>query len=64
LDGAHGLFSQFLVHLFEFHFQNAQENEDYSSIADVDALLLVAGDPISEEEPMRKGSCFQVDLKD
>ena len=51
-------------HILWLDLQNARENEDYSSIADVDALLLVAGDPISEEEPMRKGSCFQVDFKD
>ncbi|KAF9484717.1 FACT complex subunit SPT16 [Pholiota conissans] len=38
---------------------NAKQNEDYESIADVDALLLVAGDPTSDDEPMRKGSCFQ-----
>ena len=43
-----------------FFFQNASKNEDYSSIADVDALFLVAGDPASEDEPMRKGTCFQV----
>ncbi|RXW24869.1 hypothetical protein EST38_g943 [Candolleomyces aberdarensis] len=38
---------------------NASKSEDYSSIADVDALFLVAGDPASEDEPMRKGTCFQ-----
>ncbi|KAF8201718.1 FACT complex subunit SPT16 [Pholiota molesta] len=38
---------------------NAKQNEDYESIADADALLLVAGDPTSDDEPMRKGSCFQ-----
>ncbi|KAF8965271.1 FACT complex subunit SPT16 [Flammula alnicola] len=37
----------------------AKENEDYESISDADALLLVAGDPTSDDEPMRKGSCFQ-----
>lgn len=40
--------------------QNASKNDDYASISDADALLLVAGDPASEEEPMRKGTCFQV----
>lgn len=38
---------------------NASKNDDYASIADSDALLLVAGDPASEDEPMRKGTCFQ-----
>ncbi|PPQ86867.1 hypothetical protein CVT25_012586 [Psilocybe cyanescens] len=38
---------------------NAQQDEDYESISDVDALFLIAGDPTSDEEPMRKGSCFQ-----
>ncbi|KAF8636567.1 hypothetical protein AX17_003378 [Amanita inopinata Kibby_2008] len=37
----------------------ASKNDDYSSIADVEALLLVAGDPAAEDEPMRKGTCFQ-----
>jgi len=40
--------------------QNASKNEDYSTIANVDGLLLVAGDPASEDEPMKKGTCFQV----
>lgn len=40
--------------------QSAKNNDDYESIADVDALLLIAGDPTSDDEPMRKGSCFQV----
>ncbi|KAF8163125.1 FACT complex subunit SPT16 [Crassisporium funariophilum] len=38
---------------------NAGDNEDYASIAGVDALLLIAGDPAADDEPMRKGSCFQ-----
>ncbi|THH01723.1 hypothetical protein EW026_g1029 [Hermanssonia centrifuga] len=38
---------------------NAGKNDDYSSIADVDALLLPAGDPAGEDEPMRKGTAFQ-----
>ena len=40
--------------------QNAQNNEEYSSIADVGALLLIAGDPAGEDEPIRKGTAFQV----
>jgi hypothetical protein len=40
--------------------QSAKNDEDYSSIADTDALLLLAGDPAAEDEPMRKGTCFQV----
>ncbi|KIL69574.1 hypothetical protein M378DRAFT_7423 [Amanita muscaria Koide BX008] len=38
---------------------NASKNDDYGSIADADALLLIAGDPAAEDEPMRKGTCFQ-----
>ncbi|KAJ3536926.1 hypothetical protein NMY22_g5814 [Coprinellus aureogranulatus] len=38
---------------------NASKNDDYASISDADALLLVAGDPAAEDEPMRKGTCFQ-----
>ncbi|KAF8350878.1 FACT complex subunit SPT16 [Amanita rubescens] len=38
---------------------NVSKNDDYGSIADVDALLLIAGDPAAEDEPMRKGTCFQ-----
>ncbi|KAK2467068.1 hypothetical protein APHAL10511_001326 [Amanita phalloides] len=38
---------------------NASKDDDYSSLADVDALLLIAGDPAAEDEPMRKGTCFQ-----
>ncbi|KAJ7261402.1 FACT complex subunit SPT16 [Mycena haematopus] len=39
--------------------RNAPQNEDYSSIADTEALLLVAGDPAPEDEPTRKGTCIQ-----
>ncbi|CAA7267953.1 unnamed protein product [Cyclocybe aegerita] len=38
---------------------DARQNEDYESIADVDSLFLIAGDPTSDDEPMRKGSCLQ-----
>ncbi|EAU88389.2 FACT complex subunit SPT16 [Coprinopsis cinerea okayama7 len=38
---------------------SASQNEEYSSIADVDGLFLLAGDPASEDEPTRKGTCFQ-----
>lgn len=44
------------------HGQNAGKNDDFSTIADADALLLVAGDPASEEEPTRKGTAFQVSV--
>ncbi|THV07844.1 FACT complex subunit SPT16 [Dendrothele bispora CBS 962.96] len=37
----------------------SKNNEDYSSIADTDALLLLAGDPAAEDEPMKKGTCLQ-----
>ncbi len=46
--------------LNESYFQNATKDDDYSSIADVDALLLTAGDPVGEDEPIRKGTAFQV----
>ncbi|KAJ7090225.1 FACT complex subunit SPT16 [Mycena belliarum] len=39
--------------------RTAAENEDYNSVADTDALLLVAGDPAPEDEPTRKGTCVQ-----
>ncbi|KAF7796890.1 hypothetical protein EIP86_008075 [Pleurotus ostreatoroseus] len=38
---------------------NAGQNDDYSSIAESDALFLAAGDPAGEDEPMRKGTAFQ-----
>lgn len=53
--------SHFLIDWF-FCVQDAKNNEDYESISDVDALLLVAGDPTADDEPMRKGSCFQVSI--
>ena len=40
--------------------QNAQKDDDYSTVADADALLLTAGDPALEDEPIRKGTAFQV----
>ncbi len=42
--------------------QNAQKSDDYGSIADADALLLIAGDPAAEDEPIRKGTAFQVSM--
>ncbi|KAI0709021.1 FACT complex subunit SPT16 [Earliella scabrosa] len=38
---------------------NAHKEDDYSSISEADALLLVAGDPAAEDEPIRKGTAFQ-----
>jgi nucleosome binding factor SPN SPT16 subunit len=38
----------------------AGKSDDHSSIAGAEALLLTAGDPAGEEEPIRKGTCFQV----
>ncbi|KIP09266.1 hypothetical protein PHLGIDRAFT_103069 [Phlebiopsis gigantea 11061_1 CR5-6] len=38
---------------------NAGKNDDFSSIADANALLLLAGDPAGEDEPTRKGTAFQ-----
>lgn len=40
--------------------QNASDNEDYASIVDVGALLVTAGDPAGEDDPIRKGTAFQV----
>lgn len=40
--------------------QSANENEDYAGLVNVDALLIVAGDPAGEDEPMRKGTSLQV----
>lgn len=36
--------------------QRAGKNDDYSAIADADAIFLAAG----EDEPVRKGTAFQV----
>ncbi|CDO70740.1 hypothetical protein BN946_scf184798.g55, partial [Trametes cinnabarina] len=38
---------------------NAQKDDDYSSISEVDALLLLSGDHAAEDEPIRKGIAFQ-----
>jgi len=42
--------------------QDAADDEDYESIKDNDALFVLAGDPAGEDEPMRKGTSFQVRL--
>ena len=39
---------------------NVNHHDDYGSVGSVDALFLVAGDPASEDEPMRKGTCLWV----
>ncbi|TFK25049.1 FACT complex subunit SPT16 [Coprinopsis marcescibilis] len=38
---------------------SAKNSDEYSTLADVEAILLVAGDPAAEDEPTRKGTCFQ-----
>ncbi|KAH9842336.1 FACT complex subunit SPT16 [Rhodofomes roseus] len=38
---------------------NASNESDYSTLADVDAIFLPAGDPNPEDEPIRKGVAFQ-----
>ncbi|KIJ60617.1 hypothetical protein HYDPIDRAFT_32041 [Hydnomerulius pinastri MD-312] len=38
---------------------NASLNDEFGSIADSDALLLLSGDPAAEDEPIRKGTAFQ-----
>lgn len=40
--------------------QIASNNDDYASIAEADALFLAAGDPAGEDDPIRKGTAFQV----
>jgi hypothetical protein len=40
--------------------QSAPKNDEYSSVADADAFILQAGDPAGEDEPIRKGTSFQV----
>lgn len=42
------------------HFQNASLNDDMGSVANAEALLLLSGDPAAEDEPVRKGTAFQV----
>ncbi|KAJ7349282.1 FACT complex subunit SPT16 N-terminal lobe domain-containing protein [Mycena albidolilacea] len=39
--------------------RDAAQNDNYSSIAGTDALLIVAGDPVPADEPTRKGTCIQ-----
>ncbi|KAF7311639.1 FACT complex subunit SPT16 [Mycena kentingensis (nom. inval.)] len=39
--------------------RDAAQNDEYASIADTDALLLIAGDPAPEDEPARKGTAVQ-----
>ncbi|KAK0483168.1 FACT complex subunit SPT16 [Armillaria novae-zelandiae] len=38
---------------------NASPTNDYATVAECDALMLIAGDPAADDEPMRKGTCFQ-----
>lgn len=57
------LFSLCAVHTLTFiavAFQNASHNDDLGSIANTEALLLLSGDPAAEDEPVRKGTAFQV----
>ncbi|KAF9792417.1 FACT complex subunit SPT16 [Thelephora terrestris] len=41
------------------YWKSGSKDEDFGSVADCDALLLLAGDPASEEEPTKKGVAFQ-----
>ncbi|KAA1474845.1 FACT complex subunit SPT16 [Dentipellis sp. KUC8613] len=52
------LFNSRLKHILD-SWSKAGKNDDYSSIADVDAIYLAAGDPSGEDEPIRKGVAFQ-----
>lgn len=55
------LLSRKLFVLFlTFLIKNAGKNDEYGSVADADALFIAAGDPASEDDPMRKGTCLQV----
>ncbi|EMD38571.1 hypothetical protein CERSUDRAFT_113749 [Gelatoporia subvermispora B] len=38
---------------------SAKNDEDYSALADVDAVFLPSGDIAGEDEPIRKGTAFQ-----
>lgn len=42
--------------------QDASSDNEYASVLDCDALLLASGDPGAEDEPMKKGTCFQVSV--
>ncbi|KAI0646896.1 FACT complex subunit SPT16 [Trametes meyenii] len=53
-----GLFSKRLQIVYDA-WNSAQKEDDYGSIADADAFLLIAGDPAGEDEPIRKGTAFQ-----
>ncbi|KAH9946256.1 FACT complex subunit SPT16 [Epithele typhae] len=52
------LFSRRLRNVYD-SWNKSASNDEYSSIADVDALMLLAGDPAGEDEPIRKGMAFQ-----
>ncbi|ETW85685.1 hypothetical protein HETIRDRAFT_424855 [Heterobasidion irregulare TC 32-1] len=51
-------FNSRLKHIVD-SWTKATKNDDYSTIVDVDALFLAAGDPSGEDEPVRKGTAFQ-----
>ncbi|KIY62352.1 FACT complex subunit SPT16 [Cylindrobasidium torrendii FP15055 ss-10] len=53
-----GQFQTRLKRVLEGWNDAAQENE-WSSIEGCDALFLPSGDPSGEDEPMKKGTCFQ-----
>ncbi|KAI0747959.1 FACT complex subunit SPT16 [Daedaleopsis nitida] len=53
-----GLFSKRLGIVYN-SWNNAHKEDDYASISEVGALLLVAGDPAAEDEPLRKGTALQ-----
>ncbi|KAF8526838.1 FACT complex subunit SPT16 [Hysterangium stoloniferum] len=52
------LFSE-RVGLIRDAWTSAKNKEAYEALGDVDAILLVAGDPAGEEEPVRKTTAFQ-----
>jgi hypothetical protein len=43
-----------------FVVQSAGKNDDYATVADCDALLILAGDPAAEDEVPKKSTAFQV----
>ncbi|KAI0797833.1 FACT complex subunit SPT16 [Abortiporus biennis] len=52
------LFNKRLAKLLQT-WNNASNDEDFTSISDVDAILLSSGDPSGDEEPIRKGTALQ-----
>ncbi|THH10989.1 hypothetical protein EW146_g8192 [Bondarzewia mesenterica] len=52
------LFNSRLKHIID-SWTKAAKSDEYATLTDVDAILLAAGDPSGEDEPIRKGTAFQ-----